>query len=102
MSVLARKAELAKVAAAFGHSARIEILEAAVATDEPISPVMLSELLDAPVNRISYHTHQLAAAGLLLLVEEVPRRGAVEHLYRPELGVEQALALLREAEKALG
>lgn len=93
---------LSRVAAAFGHPLRIRILETVAATDQPLSPSTVAELLERPVNSTSYHVRRLVDAGLLTLVDELPRRGAVEHLYRPVDGVEEALQLLREAEEALG
>jgi DNA-binding transcriptional ArsR family regulator len=46
------------------------------------SPKQLAEVLEMPLGRVSYHVRQLADAGLLVLVDEQPRRGALEHYYR--------------------
>lgn len=46
------------------------------------SPSELAAELDVPLGTVSYHVRRLAAAGLIKLVKEARRRGAVEHYYR--------------------
>jgi len=67
---------------ALAHPLRVRILgvlEARIA-----SPRELAEELGAPLGNVSYHVRQLAAVGLVKLVKETPRRGAVEHYYKLE------------------
>lgn len=48
----------------------------------PVSAKELSDRLDVPLQRMSYHVRLLAEAGLLHVVRRTPRRGAVETHYR--------------------
>lgn len=68
-----------RVVKALAHPLRVEILGAL--EHRTASPNELADELDAPLGNVSYHVRQLAAAGLLRLVRETPRRGAVEHYY---------------------
>jgi DNA-binding transcriptional ArsR family regulator len=52
------------------------------AVKRPVSAKDLSELMDVPLQRMSYHVRALADAGLLRVVRRTPRRGAVETHYR--------------------
>jgi DNA-binding transcriptional ArsR family regulator len=49
-----------------------------------MSPSEMSEQLDIPIGNVSYHVRQLKDLGLIKLVRETPRRGAVEHHYTAE------------------
>jgi hypothetical protein len=67
-----------------GHALRREILQAAQeahAQGRLVSPVGLSKQLDVPLSKLSYHVKVLVGEGGLELLDEQPRRGAVEHLY---------------------
>jgi len=68
-----------RVVKALAHPLRVEILGAL--EHRTASPNELAGELGAPLGNVSYHVRQLAAAGLLRLVREIPRRGAVEHYY---------------------
>ncbi|MEA2125613.1 MAG: hypothetical protein QOI80_2395 [Solirubrobacteraceae bacterium] len=46
------------------------------------SPKELASQLDEKLGNVSYHVRILARLGLIELVRETPRRGAVEHHYR--------------------
>jgi DNA-binding transcriptional ArsR family regulator len=46
------------------------------------SPKQMAEAMGAPLPQVSYHVRRLADAGLLELVDTIPRRGALEHFYR--------------------
>jgi DNA-binding transcriptional ArsR family regulator len=48
----------------------------------PVSAKELSERLEVPLQRMSYHVRLLADAGLLRVVRKTPRRGAIETHYR--------------------
>jgi DNA-binding transcriptional ArsR family regulator len=64
---------------ALSHPLRVRIL--GILEEQPASPVELSQVLDATLGTISYHVRQLNELGLLELVRETPRRGAIEHHY---------------------
>jgi DNA-binding transcriptional ArsR family regulator len=65
---------------ALSHPLRVRIL--GILEDRPASPVELTQTLDASLGTVSYHVRQLNELGLLELVRETPRRGAIEHHYR--------------------
>jgi DNA-binding transcriptional ArsR family regulator len=47
-----------------------------------LSPSQIADELELPIGNVSYHVRVLADADLIELVDEIPRRGALEHLYR--------------------
>jgi DNA-binding transcriptional ArsR family regulator len=47
---------------------------------EPSSATRLAAALGLPRQRVNYHLRELERAGLVALVEEVPRRGCVERI----------------------
>src|SRR3954465_5470173 len=69
-----------KYVKAMAHPLRLQILDAL--EHRTASPSELAEELDSPLGNVSYHVRQLPGPGLLNLVKETPRRGAVEHYYR--------------------
>lgn len=72
----------ARVIKALGHPLRVRILREL--EGEVGSPVELSRKLGAPLGVVSYHVRYLADLGLVRLVGQTPRRGAVENHYRAE------------------
>jgi len=58
---------------------RLRILQLA---HEPASATSLAPKLELPRQVVNYHLRELEAAGLVVLVEERPRRGRIERLYR--------------------
>src|SRR3954451_15646562 len=62
------------------HPLRVRIL--AILDERVASPNEISQEVDAPLQNVSYHVRQLANAGLIELVSQTPRRGAVEHHYK--------------------
>src|SRR4051812_30598634 len=70
------------MARALAHPLRLEILE--ILKQRDASPSEISEEIGAPLGNVSYHVCQLASFGLVELVRETPRRGAVEHHYRAQ------------------
>lgn len=67
-----------------GHEIRRGILQAAReahAAGRLVSPIGLHKQLERPMGSISYHVKVLKHEGALKLLDEVPRRGASEHLY---------------------
>jgi DNA-binding transcriptional ArsR family regulator len=69
-----------RIVKALAHPLRVRILGAL--ERRTASPTELAGELDAPLGNVSYHVRQLARLGLVKLVSETPRRGAVEHHYR--------------------
>jgi len=76
--------EAAALAEAFGalsHPVRIRALMQ-FEGGARLSPTGLKETMpDVSFGTLAYHVRQLAGAGLLKPAGQVPRRGAVEHLY---------------------
>jgi DNA-binding transcriptional ArsR family regulator len=62
------------------HPLRMQALS--VLTERHASPKELAAELGDPLANVSYHVRELEDAGLIELVEEKTRRGAVEHFYR--------------------
>jgi DNA-binding transcriptional ArsR family regulator len=69
-----------RVVKAMAHPLRVRIL--AILDERVASPNEISREVDAPLQNVSYHVRQLANAGLIELVSQTPRRGAVEHHYK--------------------
>jgi DNA-binding transcriptional ArsR family regulator len=69
---------------ALAHPLRERILESITDRGEA-SPVELARELDQPLATVSHHTRVLRDLGCIELVRTEPRRGAVEHYYRPVL-----------------
>ena len=63
---------------AFAHPLRLEILRE---LGSRASPTELARQLGAPLGSVSYHVRVLADLGALELVDQAPRRGAIEHYY---------------------
>jgi DNA-binding transcriptional ArsR family regulator len=74
------------VSAALGHPLRVRILE--VLNDRDMSPVQFFRENLAPaegnfgLSGISHHFKELRKSGCLEVVDTIPRRGSVEHVYR--------------------
>jgi DNA-binding transcriptional ArsR family regulator len=62
------------------HPLRVQALS--VLSERPASPKELAAELGSPVGNVSYHVRELENVGLIELVDEKKRRGAVEHFYR--------------------
>lgn len=70
------------IAIALSHPLRVQILEKLAGnTNGGMSPSAMADALEAPLGNVSYHVRKLADAGVLKLVNSVPRRGAIEHFY---------------------
>lgn len=67
---------------ALAHPMRVQIL--AALENQTASPSQIATQIGAPVGNVSYHVRRLQALGVVKLVKETPRRGAVEHYYRVE------------------
>lgn len=83
-----RRAET--VCAALKHPLRVRILEALDAgprspsqfVEEGLFPAELFSSYQQALSLTSYHFRQLEKEGCLEIAESIPRRGAVEHVYR--------------------
>ncbi len=67
------------VAKALAHPLRTRIL--AALEGRAASPSSLADELDAPISVVAYHVRRLHQLGFVELVEQVQKRGAVEHYY---------------------
>jgi DNA-binding transcriptional ArsR family regulator len=68
-----------RVVKALAHPLRVRILS--MLDESVLSPTQMADTLEVPIGNVSYHTRQLLELGLIELVRETPRRGAVEHHY---------------------
>jgi hypothetical protein len=75
-----------RLATALGHPLRVHILGAIAQRSR--SPVEVARESGEPVSKVSYHFNVLRDCECIELAEEVPKRGAVEHVYR---GTKRAL-----------
>src|SRR5918997_6660421 len=99
----AADAAAADVAKALSHPLRVRILQKL--NEGVASPKALAAVLDEPLSLVSYHVKILAQLECIELVETVPRRGALEHFYRPlrraELSSAEWAHLPRSARESL-
>lgn len=65
---------------ALAHPLRVELLRQL--EKGPSGPKRLSDLTGEPLANVSYHVRELLKCDLIELVETIPRRGAVEHIYK--------------------
>lgn len=79
------EAPLDRVLRALNHPIRRQILRALV--HGPGSATTLSRQLELELGLISYHLNQVLAkdCGIVELVDSIPRRGAIEKVYRLKL-----------------
>jgi hypothetical protein len=65
------------------HPVKIAAVEAFAWTREPLSALLVYEVLgrDWPFGTVAYHVRRLAEAGVLVERYSEPRRGAREHFY---------------------
>lgn len=68
------------IAKALAHPLRVRLLS--LLEQRTASPNEIAKEIGAPLANVSYHVRQLERLGLIKLVKETPRRGAVEHYYR--------------------
>jgi hypothetical protein len=71
------------LAMAVSHPVRFRIITAMNSPERRASPKELAEEFDLDVKRVAYHVRELTELGYLELVETEPRRGSIEHVYRP-------------------
>jgi DNA-binding transcriptional ArsR family regulator len=70
---------------ALQHPIRRRILDEMAKRGDPVSPKDLAELLGEPLATVAYHFRILADHDSIELAETRPRRGAVQHFYRPSI-----------------
>lgn len=63
------------------HPLRRRLLGLYVESAEPLSPKELADYVKAPLDNVACHVRVLAKHRAVVLVEERPARGAVEHFY---------------------
>ncbi|HEY5196134.1 MAG TPA: winged helix-turn-helix domain-containing protein [Solirubrobacteraceae bacterium] len=68
-----------RVVKALAHPLRVQIL--AALEDRVASPNELAQELQVDLGSVSYHVRRLVHLGFLKQVDQVPRRGAIEHYY---------------------
>jgi DNA-binding transcriptional ArsR family regulator len=73
-----------EVVDALRHVKRRQVLRLMIDRKEPISPAQASRELEVHLSSLSYHFRVLCDAGLLTLVSQRPKRGAIEHFYAVE------------------
>jgi DNA-binding transcriptional ArsR family regulator len=69
-----------RLAKALSNHVRARALE--LLAEGPKSPKSIAAALDADLRSVAYHVRVLRKLGCIELVETLPRRGAVEHVYR--------------------
>lgn len=68
-----------RLAKAISHPLRVDIMSEAV--EAPISPNEFVRRRGGPISNVAYHFRELEKCDCLEIVDEVQRRGAVEHFY---------------------
>jgi DNA-binding transcriptional ArsR family regulator len=69
-----------RLAKALSNNVRAQALELLV--EGPSSPKLIAAELELDLRSVAYHVRVLKKLGCIELVETLPRRGAVEHVYR--------------------
>src|SRR3954468_16385259 len=67
---------------AMAHPMRIQIVSKINKPGRLLSPARFSEAIEKPIAQVNYHFRELEKYECIEIAEEVPRRGATEHLYR--------------------
>ena len=69
-----------QIARALGHPLRLEILR--LLEEGPSGPKRLADRSGEQLSNVSYHTRVLFDCGCIELLETIPARGALEHIYK--------------------
>jgi DNA-binding transcriptional ArsR family regulator len=69
-----------RLAKALSNDVRARALE--LLAEGPKSPKLIAAELNLDLRSVAYHVRVLKKLGCIELVETLPRRGAVEHVYR--------------------
>lgn len=80
--------EAATLARAVAHPLKVEMLRSLRNGDagSPRSAVEFSRSTGQPLGNCAYHLGNLRDLGVIKVSEEVQRRGAIEHRYKPTSG----------------
>jgi DNA-binding MarR family transcriptional regulator len=66
------------------HPLQVQVIERAAARpDDRFSPAELANEFDVPLPNLAYHVRILSKAGWIVKAGTAPRRGAIEHFYKP-------------------
>ncbi len=84
---------------ALAHPLRVLILR--LLEKEPSSPKRLADRIEEPLGNVSYHMGVLKSCECVELVESIPRRGAVEHIYKLMPDASIGSRVWKEVPKAL-
>jgi DNA-binding transcriptional ArsR family regulator len=84
---------------ALAHPLRRRILRKLIAEGRALSPAELSESLDEPLSKLSYHVRVLANCDAVKLVRTRQIRGSTQHFYRVTVKTAWARAALQAKEK---
>ncbi len=63
-------------------SSQVRVRALALFLKGPRSPKLIAAELELDLRSVAYHVRVLKKLGCIELVETLPRRGAVEHIYR--------------------
>lgn len=75
-------ARIADFVQPFGHPTRLRVAAWAYGhPEEPFSPKMMADVLGESLGTVAYHVRTMLRHGLIRLVKEKQRRGAMEHFY---------------------
>jgi len=66
---------------ALNHKIRRDIVKLLIHGPSQVSPIAVSRSVNVKVANLSYHFRVLHDNGVLELIDEQPKRGAVEHFY---------------------
>jgi DNA-binding transcriptional ArsR family regulator len=80
---------------AMAHPLRRRILRTMQGGRGDVSPRELSDRLEQPLSRLSYHVKVLERCGALKLVDTQPVRGSTQHFYRSVVDADWALLALK-------
>lgn len=69
-----------QIVRALAHPLRVEVLR--LLEEGPSGPKRLADRIGEKLGNVSYHMKVLLDCGCIELVETIPQRGAVEHIYR--------------------
>ena len=81
---------------AVSHPLRVEVLEAIVNEGE-ISPTLVATKLKQDLGKVSYHVGVLKSCEVIELAKTRPRRGALEHFFRPAPSMRGFIELAKSA-----
>ncbi|HEU4658764.1 MAG TPA: winged helix-turn-helix domain-containing protein [Capillimicrobium sp.] len=83
---------------ALAHPVRAQIL--AELRERRMSPSQLADAVGESVAVASYHVRTLAEAGLVELVDTVPKRGAIQHFYAARDDATVGATLMLDSDRA--